>query len=226
MAFPAVPVAPCGMVDERNRALLLDLDGVLRRWPDDLATRAERAAGLPVGAIHAAAFEPSLLRRAVTGAIGDAGWRSEVAVRLTRDAPVWSALQAVAAWSASPGVVDEAVRGWVARARTAARVVLVTNATDRLDADLRALGLLGDFDAVVNSSVVGCAKPDPCLVRAALATAAVPADRALFVDDTAANVAAAVALGVPGHVFVDADGLAKTLVEHGLVRPALHRRRA
>mgnify|MGYP002620837670 FL=1 len=217
MAFPAAHVAPWGMPDARARALLLDLDGVLRRWPADHASRAERAAGLPAGAIHAAAFEPALLRRAVTGAIDDAAWRSEVALRLSHHGPIWSALQAVTAWSASPGVVDERVRALVARARRTARVVLVTNATDRLDRDLRALGLSADLDAVVNSSAVGCAKPDPCLLRAALAAADVSAGRALFVDDTAANVAAAVAIGVPAHRFVGVAGLRAALVEHGLV---------
>lgn len=217
MALPAATAPPWGMTDPRDRALLLDLDGVLRRWPADLARRAERAAGLPAGAIHAAAFEPQLLHRAVTGAIDDGTWRSEAALRLARGRTLLSALQAMAAWSASPGVVDEAVRALVARARRRARVVLVTNATDRLDADLRALGIAGDVDAVVNSSTVGVAKPDPRLLQVALAAGGASASRSLFVDDTAAHVAAAEALGLAGHVFVDAAGLARALAEHRLI---------
>lgn len=178
------------MTDPRDRALLLDLDGVLRRWPADLARRAERAAGLPAGAIHAAAFEPQLLHRAVTGAIDDGTWRSEAALRLARGRTLLSALQAMAAWSASPGVVDEAVR---------------------------ALGIAGDVDAVVNSSAVGVAKPDPRLLQVALAAGGASASRSLFVDDTAAHVAAAEALGLAGHVFVDAAGLARALAEHRLI---------
>jgi putative hydrolase of the HAD superfamily len=207
------------MTDRRDRALLLDLDGVLRRWPDDLAARAERAAGLPTGSIHAAAFAPDLLSRAITGAIDDATWRSEATLRIARRHPLWSATQALAAWSASPGVVDPDVRALVARARTQARVVLVSNATTRLDDDLRALGLSDELDGVVNSSAVGHAKPDPRIVRAALDLAAVPPTRALFVDDVAAHVVAAMALGTLGHVFVDAAGLAAALAAHGLAGP-------
>ena len=208
------------MTDRRDRALLLDLDGVLRRWPDDLALRAERAAGLPPGSIHAAAFDPELLTRAVTGAIDDGTWRSEAALRLARGRALWTALQAMAAWSASPGEVNGAVRALVARARQRARVVLVTNATSRLDADLGALGLADDLDAVVNSSVVGHAKPDARILRAALAAGAAPAARSLFVDDTPDHVAAAAALGLPGHVFVSAVELERALMEHGLLEPS------
>jgi putative hydrolase of the HAD superfamily len=206
------------MPGRRDRALLLDLDGVLRRWPTDLATRAERAAGLPLGSIHAAAFEPGLLRRAITGAIDDATWRSEAALRIARDHPHGSAKQALVAWSAAVGEVDAEVRALVAQARERARVVLVTNATTRLGNDLRALGLSDALDDVVNSSVVGHAKPDERIFRAALERAAIPRERALFVDDAPANVAAAQALGIVGHLFRDPAGLAEALASHGLLQ--------
>ena len=40
-------------------------------------------------------------------------------------------------------------------------VGLATNATDRLDADLARLGLVGEVDVVVNSSAIGVHKPAP-----------------------------------------------------------------
>jgi putative hydrolase of the HAD superfamily len=208
--------------EHRDRALLIDLDGVLRRWPPDLARRAERAAGLPVGAIHAAAFEPALLARAVTGAIDDAAWRSEATLRLARGRSLLTALQAMAAWSASPGTVDASVRALLARARRRARVVLVTNATDRLDADLRALGLADELDAVVNSSAIGYAKPDARILQAARLAGGAPAARSLFVDDTPEHVAAAVALGMRGHVFVGATDLERALRDGALLDAAPH----
>jgi HAD superfamily hydrolase (TIGR01509 family) len=44
-------------------------------------------------------------------------------------------------------------------------------------------------------------KPDPAIYRLALERLAVPASAAVFIDDVAANVDAAVAIGMRGLVF-------------------------
>lgn len=80
-------------------------------------------------------------------------------------------------------------------------LILITNATPRLDEDLAALGLTDLADHVVSSAVEGIAKPDPALYRIAAGRAGVPMDRCLFVDDSRENVAAAVALGMSGVHF-------------------------
>lgn len=82
------------------------------------------------------------------------------------------------------------------------KVVLVTNATSRLPHDLAALGLSQSFYCVVNSSEEGVAKPDPELLRVALARADASPEQALFVDDTIANVDAGRSLGILSHHFV------------------------
>jgi epoxide hydrolase-like predicted phosphatase len=60
------------------------------------------------------------------------------------------------------------------------------------------------FDDVVDSSAVGMRKPNPAIYRLALDRLGVTADRAAFLDDVPANVAAAEGVGMRG-VVVDVD---------------------
>jgi putative hydrolase of the HAD superfamily len=202
---------------DHRRALLIDLDGVLRVWDADEVARAEAAAGLPAGAVARAAFAPDLLLPALTGRVSDDQWRAAVVARLQRDHPAADATLAVRRWSAPAGQVDPIVLDLVRACRPRARVVLVTNATTRLPGDLDRLGLTAELDAIVSSAVVGAAKPDPAIYRAALRAAGVDAARACFVDDSAVNVAAAEALGISGHQYRDPAGLRDALTGWGLL---------
>ncbi len=199
------------------RALLIDLDGVLRRWPPEVTRRAELAGGLPAGAIARAAFAPQLLRPAITGRVSDEEWRASLVARLHCEHPDADVRGAVAAWSDSAGIAEEPAIGLVRRIRLRAPVVLVTNATSRLAADLDRLGLTGAFDAVVSSSEVGTAKPDPAILQVALRSVDVAAHAAAFVDDSAANVAAAEALGMAGHIYRELIAMREHLLRCGLL---------
>lgn len=77
-------------------------------------------------------------------------------------------------------------------------MILVPNATTRLEADLDRLGLTGAVDGVINTSRFGAAKPDPRVYHAAARHAGAHITECLFVDDDAANVEAARALGMTG----------------------------
>lgn len=180
----------------QSRALLCDLDGVLRLWAPE---------SMPP-ALRAVAFEPALLLRAVTGLLTDEDWRAEVAAGLGADGE-----RLVADWTAWPARVDAQVLAILAEARQRIPVVLVTNATTRLEDDLATLGLADATDAVVNSARVGVAKPDERIYRIAADRAGVPVEDCLFVDDTAANVRAAEALGMRGLVYTDPASLAAAL---------------
>jgi hypothetical protein len=59
------------------RALLIDFDGVIRRWPASEANLETRY-GLPAGAIRSVAFAPALLLPAITGEVSDESWRAGV----------------------------------------------------------------------------------------------------------------------------------------------------
>lgn len=187
------------MTDQHIRGLLCDLDGVVRFWPAHVVATAEDTAGLPRGSILKMAFAPDLLPLAVTGRISDEDWRQEVIARLQVAYPEADATGAVARWSASPGVINQPVLDLLRQRRVP--VALVTNATSRLPQDLAALGLDTEFDHVINSSVIGIAKPDRGIFAAALQALALPADHVLFVDDDAGHVAAAEDIGIQGYLF-------------------------
>lgn len=107
--------------------------------------------------------------------------------------------------AAARAVVAELLRS------VAVPVVLVTNATSRLDTDLAALGIAGLAAAVVNSSRAGVAKPDERIYRIAAERAGVSVRRCLFVDDSRVNVDAARALGMSAVRYREIDGLRSAL---------------
>jgi putative hydrolase of the HAD superfamily len=91
-----------------------------------------------------------------------------------------------------------------ALARTGVRIAIVSNADGTVEAQLRedALCQVGpgpgvEVDAILDSAVVGVAKPDPRIFHLALEALGVPAERAIHVGDTpAADVLGAVRAGV------------------------------
>jgi putative hydrolase of the HAD superfamily len=70
---------------------------------------------------------------------------------------------------------------------------------------------------VINSSVIGAAKPDPAIFRAALTAAGAEAADALFIDDTLGHVEAARRLGIAGHHYTGPAALRDELRAKGLI---------
>ena len=164
------------------RAMLIDLDGVVRRWDPAIAASVEAEHALPAGALSETAFAWDLLRPAVAGEITDAEWMHLVATRLPL--PANQAADAVVAWQNHRGTVDEEVLAFVREVRAAGRPVgLATNATDRLPADLEALGLAGEFDAIISSWDLKIHKPAPEFFARACEALDVEAPWVLLVDD-------------------------------------------
>jgi putative hydrolase of the HAD superfamily len=178
-------------------AVLCDLDGVLRHWDPEVLPGLDRAYGLPAGTLARTAFAPARLNPAITGRQADEQWRAAIATDLAEACGALDAARAlVAEWSDYIGEVDEEIAELLASARKHVPVVLVSNATTKLEADLAGLGIAELLDEVVNSARVGTAKPDPDIYRVAAARAGVPIARCLFVDDTLQNVEAARELGM------------------------------
>ncbi len=67
------------------------------------------------------------------------------------------------------------------------------------------------FDDILVSGFEKLAKPDRAIYELALKRFDRPAERCLFIDDRAENVAAAERLGIAGHQFQDAETLARDL---------------
>ncbi len=75
---------------------------------------------------------------------------------------------------------------------------------------------LGWFDGLVISGREGLIKPDPAIYRLLCDRYGFTPSDAVFIDDSATNVDAAVALGFDGIVFHDADQLRSELARRGV----------
>jgi putative hydrolase of the HAD superfamily len=188
------------------QALLIDLDGVLRRWDPSVASAVERTHGLEQGALTRTAFSWDLLRPAVSGELTDVEWMAAVAARLPL--PAAEAQAAVAEWQRDRGVVDEDVLAFIRAVRAAGRPVgLATNATDRLRGDLEALGLAGEFNVVVSSWELKIHKPAPEFFSRACDALDLEPHWVLFVDDDDRAVRGARAATMPAYRWTGPRGL-------------------
>ncbi|MBY8870907.1 HAD-IA family hydrolase [Micromonospora sp. PLK6-60] len=197
------------MARERATALLVDFDGVLRRWDPAVAAGVEKEYGLSEGVLGEIAMSWGLLQPVLTGRVSHAQWVQSVADALTPSiGDPARARAAVDQWQRYRGEVDPEVLAFVREVRAAGvRVGLGTNATDLLDADLAALGLTDELDVVVNSSVLGVHKPAKEYFQAACEALATPAKRVLFVDDEDRAVSGARVAGLPAYRWTGADDL-------------------
>ncbi|MCG5472755.1 HAD-IA family hydrolase [Micromonospora sp. LAH09] len=189
------------MARERATALLLDLDGVLRRFDPAVAAGVEREYGLADGVLTEIAMQWGRLQPVLTGQLTHADWVSSVADALAEPAGGPDrARAAVEQWQRYRGEVDNEVLDFVREVRAAGiKVGLATNATDLLDADLAALGLADELDVVVNSSTLGVHKPAPEYFQAACQALTTPPARVLFVDDEDWAVRGARSAGLSAH---------------------------
>ncbi|MFG1720593.1 HAD family hydrolase [Micromonospora chalcea] len=188
------------MSRERATALLVDFDGVLRRWDPAVAAGVEREYGLTEGVLGEIAMSWGLLQPVLTGQVSHAQWMVSVADALTPAVGADRARAAVQEWQSYRGEVDPDVLAFIREVRAGGiRVGLGTNATDLLDADLAALGLTEELDVIVNSSVVGVHKPAKEYFQAACEALGTPPARVLFVDDEDRAVAGARVAGLSAH---------------------------
>jgi putative hydrolase of the HAD superfamily len=193
-------------------ALVVDLDGVIRRWAPDALASIEREFGLPSGAVASAAFEPARLAAAMDGTSSYEDWCAAIGEAVAAEHPVDAEAVAKAfgqtAWDLDHDVlalVDEVRAGGVP-------VALLSNASTRLADDLRSSGIDARFDAVVGSADLGVAKPHADAFLAAAERLGVGPAACLMVDDRAENVAGARATGMQAHLFTGADTLREALV--------------
>lgn len=185
-----------------HRALLCDVDGVVRFYDHSALTGLERRLGLEPGSVVTYAFDPRLLAELTTGTLTHSAWREEAARRLdSAYGPDVDGATLVAAFAEAPQSVDRRVLDLLASARAHMRVLLVTNGADVTAAELAGLGVLDHVDELVNSAEVGVAKPEPTIYRVAAERAGVPVDACVFVDDREPNVIAAENLGMTGVLY-------------------------
>ena len=107
---------------------------------------------------------------------------------------VWRSHVALNYWSLVPPGLGAAVAGLRARG---VRVAIVSNSEGQLESLFERLGLTDAFDLVVDSGVLGVAKPDPRIFEHTLAHFGVAPQRALHLGDSiATDVEGAEAAGI------------------------------
>ena len=183
---------------DRAQALLIDLDGVLRRWDPAPMIAVEVKYGLKPASLLETAMSWDIYRPAMAGEITDAEWMRLVADRLPLEGD--EATAAVAEWQEYRGEPDPEVLAFIREVRAGGRPVgLATNGTDLLPADLERLGLTGEVDLVINSWDLKVHKPAPeYFQKACLAIGKLP-KHTLFIDDDDRVIRAARAAGLSGY---------------------------
>jgi len=182
----------------RPDALLIDFDGVLRQHDPFVTAAVETRYGLQPGTVLETALEWPRLLPAITGRITRVEWLTRVAEALSsRVGGAAEARSLLVEWDAYRGAVVPEVLAFVRSVRrSGTRVALATNATDDLDLDLAAFGLVDEFDAVANSAALGVHKPAREYFEAACRLVDTPPDRCLLLDDDDRNVRGARAAGL------------------------------
>ncbi len=202
---------PADAHDRPFDAVLCDMDGVIRFYDTDVVFELEERAGLPAGTTAAIGFAPENDLPLLLGQITREQWAQSIVQGLVPDVSRAEAQMLATAFTEAESRTDDAVVGLLRRVRSRCPVVLVSNATVWLDEDLELLGLRDLADDVVNSSLVGVAKPDRRIYEIAAERAGVPTDRCLFVDDREENTTAAAELGMTTVLYRSAAGLEEVL---------------
>lgn len=193
-----------------------DFDDVLRTWEYQLDGMEEEF-GVPLSAFREVAFAPENLEPAITGLVTDEQWRARVRSILVGRYPEKDANGAWQAWVSRRGVIIPEVLDLIREVKDRVPIGMISNATSRLNHDLRTHELDGLFDYVINTSEIGITKPSAAVFLHALKVAQVRPESAFFTDDKAANVEGATNLGITGHVFESAEGLRGALVDAGVL---------
>lgn len=115
-------------------------------------------------------------------------------------------------------VIEGSVRLVLALRRRGVPLFLLSNTgAGTLELARSAHGFLSEFERTYVSAYLGLMKPDPAIYAAVEADCGIAPGRLLFIDDKPENIAAAVARGWRGHVFDEPEGLARRLVNEGLL---------
>ncbi|WP_420036195.1 HAD-IA family hydrolase [Streptomyces sp. cg28] len=183
-------------------AVLCDVDNVIRFYDSGPLAELERAAGLAEGSTARVAFAPEVDLPLMRGEIGLGQWVESIVAGFAGRVPRERARELGRALADSPFRADAEIVALLRRVRAAGvPLVLVTNATVRLEDDLAEMGLTGLADHVVSSARLGVVKPDRKIYEIAASLVDASFERCLFVDDTEENVEAALALGMTGVVY-------------------------
>lgn len=183
------------------KAILTDLDGVLRYWDNRVLSDLEEANGMEKGILFSYAFNDQFVSPALVGKVTHEEWIENVANALEKVIPLELVKRFILQWQVSPFEINWQVMNAYQAVFPSLPIVLVTNATTRLSHDLKDTGLPESLEYIINSSDIGFAKPDPAFFETALRSINCSPDEVLFIDDQYENVIAATKVGLNSFHF-------------------------
>lgn len=189
--------------------VLLDLDGVIRHFDPNHVAEIENHHGIPQDSLVAAAFEPELLERAITGRITRAHWIDQVG-------QVVSCPTAAEEWLAAVrrGSIDWEMIDLVDQLRASGIVVaILTNGTDTISEEMGSFGLIEHFDDIFSSAQIGFAKPDRRVFETVCESLDVQPEAVFFTDDSRSKLAGAIELGMTAKTFTGVPSFVQQLCE-------------
>ena len=193
------------------RAVVFDLDGVIRHFDPDHVRAIEHRHGIAEGTIESFAFAQPQVADVTTGRISRAAWVEMIAQHVGSTA-------AVAEWGSQPSRVDPNMLQLAAELRAAGVVTaILTNGTDTIPAEATELGLARHFDPIFNSVAIGYIKPDKRVFLHVLDRFGLEAQEVLFTDDSERKLQGARACGMHAHHFTGIGPLRAALARHELL---------
>ena len=207
------------MTDDKIRAVIFDYGGVLMRSADPTPRRElEQQFGLPSGGASEAVFGSPRWDDVQIGRISSAEFWADVGQRLGLDAESLAEFRQTF-WAGDR--LDEELVAFIRHLRGEGyRTALLGNAPDDLPQLVEQMGITNAFDVVVISGCEGLMKPDSAIFELTLERLGVPAEEAIFVDDSRMNVDAARQAGLHAIRFRGLSPLRKQLRDSGIPVPA------
>jgi len=195
-----------------TRAIVFDYGGVLSHgqptW--DLLASFEAQLGWPAGSLAQRLFAGEAWELVSTGAISPEEHWEQVGVPLEPLLP-----PEFGKLRGDPFYLDELNQGVVelaSWARLHFKVALCSNAMPSLMSHLQKNpDVLGLFDTVVISALVGLRKPDPAIFDLTAERLGLSLADCMLVDDKERNVSAARGRGMAGYLFTSASDLATSM---------------
>ncbi|WP_371806173.1 HAD-IA family hydrolase [Candidatus Lokiarchaeum ossiferum] len=197
------------------KAIITDLDGVIRYFPPQRNSEFETRYGLPQGTLLHTAFGYPDLNQVITGKITDHEWRSNISSRIQEFLPAQDSMKLIRDWSSFPGIINyEILDLYTSYRDKGTKLALLTNATNKLTEDLSTHSISNVFDYIINSSSLGLMKPNPGIFHFALKTLGIKPSEAVYIDDSHTHSAAASRIGLKSHLFKDFQNLADFLKQN------------
>lgn len=188
------------------RALIFDMGGVLLRT-ESQEPRQRLAArfGLSLDQLYQLVFDSEEAREEQLGVLPSGARWAALAQRLGLDR---AGLVEFQREMFAGDQLDEELVRYIRQMRGRYKTALLSNAYAGLDRLLRERWQIDDcFDVIVISALVGMMKPDPAIFRYTLDRLQVAPQEAVFLDDSAENVAGAAALGIHAILFTTRDAV-------------------